>query len=949
MKTNNLLSSFSVLLAIAVFFPNTGTGADEPSSKIRPKARNLKPVKVYILAGQSNMVGHGIIKADSKRNGGKGSLEYIVNNPTTAKHFRHLMGKNKKWVVRDDVLIRYQNRFGPLTVGYGAKKDRIGPEFGFGLVMGDHLENQVLIIKTCWGGKSLIKDFRPPGAGGETGPYYTLMIKQVRETLDNLNKYCPGYNGQGYEIAGFGWHQGWNDGLNKKAVAEYEDNLAHLIKDLRKEFRVSNLPVVIAVSGFGGRKQKIDRRIGIVQAQFAVAKRPEFKNTVIAVETRDFFRPANESPSKQGYHWNTNAETYYLIGEAMGKAMCRLSLKKVQHIIDTHIHLYDPRRPDGIPWPPKDDKVLYKPHLPEDYKRVAKPAGVTGVIIAEASDRLEDNRWVLDLVKGDDFFVALVGNIDPYRKDFGKHLEKLRQDPRFVGIRARIQNKKINYRDPQVLANFRQLADANLTLDILMNGEGVETIQEIDRLAQAIPKLHIVVNHVLGYNIDGKRPDEKWIAAVMRLAKNDNVYVKVSGLYQRCTAQPASKDPDHYRSLLDILWQTFGRDRLIYGSNWPCTKKSGDYASFLTLVHTYFADKGQEACERYFWKNAARAYRLNVMAKVKDKSQPTSTPFNNVRLERTLKLLQHSADTYIKNRKCFTCHHQALPAMTIALARDRGFAVDDEAAKAQSGFTHRYFTDRRSNLRKGKGVPGGAYTAGYALVSLHADGWKADKTTTDMVEYLFRKQRKDGCWPINTHRPPLEDSHFTATALTIRGVQLYASDAQKTEAKDRIDKAGDWLRKAKPKTNEDWTFYLFALKWSGAETCEIQSCVEKILGQQNKDGGWSQLPKMNSDAYATGQILVALHQAGGLKISDKAYQRGVKYLQDSQLEDGSWLVKTRSRPFQTYFESGFPHEKSQWISICATSWATMALVLTQEPTVQTPKVISSAEKSVDNP
>ncbi|MGF1579043.1 MAG: amidohydrolase family protein [Gemmataceae bacterium] len=287
---------------------------------------------------------------------------------------------------------------------------------------------------------------------------------------------------------------------------------------------------------------------------------------------------------------------------------------KVKHIIDSHIHLYDPRRPKGIPWPPRNDKVLYKPHLPKDFKRVAKPAGVTGVIIAEASDRLEDNRWVLDLVKRDDFFVALVGNIDPYRKDFGKQLKQLKQDPRFVGIRARIQNKKINYRDPQVLANFRLLAKANLTLDILMNGEGVETIQEMDRLARSIPKLRIVVNHVLGYNIDGKQPGKKWIAAAKKLAKNSNVYVKVSGLYQRCTIQPATRELKHYRPLLDILWDSFGSERLIYGSNWPCTKRSGDYASFLKLVHSYFAEKGQAACEQYFWKNATKVYNLKTSA-----------------------------------------------------------------------------------------------------------------------------------------------------------------------------------------------------------------------------------------------------------------------------------------------------------------------------------------------
>lgn len=283
-----------------------------------------------------------------------------------------------------------------------------------------------------------------------------------------------------------------------------------------------------------------------------------------------------------------------------------------QHIIDTHIHLYDTAREEGVPWPPANDKVLYKPHMPAEFKRVAQAAGVTGVVIVEASHRLDDNRWVLELVENDPFFVGLVGNIDPYSEQFEKHLKQLQGDPRFVGIRARVPGKKLDYQDKRLLANFRQLSEAKLTLDVLMNGEGTETILEVHRLAQAIPDLNIVVNHVLGYNIDGNAPDEAWQQAVNTLAENPNVYVKVSGLYQRCTAQPAPHNVDHYTSLLDVLWLNFGSERLIYGSNWPCTKKSGDYASFVRLVDTYFQRKGQAARERYFWKNAVKAYRLNL-------------------------------------------------------------------------------------------------------------------------------------------------------------------------------------------------------------------------------------------------------------------------------------------------------------------------------------------------
>lgn len=285
-------------------------------------------LKVFVLAGQSNMEGAGAVGMNPKsKNGGQGSLEYLVKNEKSAPRFGHLVDKKGEWGVRDDVFVRYGNRSGGLKPGFGARSSAIGPELGFGTIVGNGLEEPVLLIKTAWGGKSLHKDFRPPGAGGEVGPFYKEMLKQVKETFDNLKTHYPAYDGKGYEIAGFGWHQGWNDGLNKKSVAEYEENLAHLIRDLRKEWKKPDLPVVIAVSGFGGRKQKIDRRLGIIAAQHGVAKRPEFKDSVNSVETRDFFRPPEVSPSRQGYHWNGNAETYYLIGESMGKAMLQL-LKK---------------------------------------------------------------------------------------------------------------------------------------------------------------------------------------------------------------------------------------------------------------------------------------------------------------------------------------------------------------------------------------------------------------------------------------------------------------------------------------------------------------------------------------------------------------------------------------------------------------------------------------------
>jgi len=306
------------LLAVCVILPSWTPAV----------AQDGKPVKVFILAGQSNMQGHGIVKAEAKRNGGKGSLEFLVKDAASAKRYKHLVDKDGKWITRDDVWITYLDKKGPLTVGYGASENMIGPELGFGLVVGDACKEQVLLIKMCWGGKSLGKDFRPPSAGGEVGPYYNEVVKGVKDVLANLKTLFPGYKGQGYELVGFGWHQGWNDRVNQAFNDEYEKNLTHFIRDIRKDLGIKNLPFVIAETGMTGPDEKHPRALSLMQAQAAVAAYPEFKGNVAFVPTKNFWRSKEASPSGQGYHWNSNAETYYLIGQAMGEAMVKLGRGK---------------------------------------------------------------------------------------------------------------------------------------------------------------------------------------------------------------------------------------------------------------------------------------------------------------------------------------------------------------------------------------------------------------------------------------------------------------------------------------------------------------------------------------------------------------------------------------------------------------------------------------------
>lgn len=283
-------------------------------------------VKVFILAGQSNMEGHGRVASDS--NEGRGSLERLANGPDADPRFAGLVGDDGEWIARDDVKIWYLGRTGDLRPGFGVREDRIGPELGFGQVVGDAFDEPVLLIKLAWGGKSLGQDFRPPSSGGEIGPYYKEVIEKTKQVMADAPKLFPELAGKRLELAGFGWHQGWNDRVNQAFNDEYEKNLANLIRDVRKDLDAPALPFVVAETGMSGREETHPRALSLMKAQAAVADYDEFRGNVAFVGTRDFFRPKEESPSGQAYHWNENAETYYLIGEAMGQAMVGLAEKK---------------------------------------------------------------------------------------------------------------------------------------------------------------------------------------------------------------------------------------------------------------------------------------------------------------------------------------------------------------------------------------------------------------------------------------------------------------------------------------------------------------------------------------------------------------------------------------------------------------------------------------------
>jgi len=321
---------FVVVALAAPVHPAFAQQAD-PNNPLKQTGKS--PVKVFILAGQSNMEGQGVADLDGPDyNGGKGTLNYVMKDPAKTRLFKHLKDDKGQWTVRDDVWLWYKPedgpvKSGPLTLGftpYGGKH-HFGPELQFGHVMGNYFTNQVLLIKTAWGGRSLYKDFRPPSSGGQVGPYYTKMIAEVREALANLKNDFPGYDSGGYELAGFVWYQGWNDGCDpKNAVPEYETNLVNLIRDVRKELNVPGLLIVIGELT-GPWVQAEGAWAALRQAQAGAAARPEFKGKVRFVETHNFVRKPEDSPCPgHGHHEFANAETYFLVGNALGQGMKKL-------------------------------------------------------------------------------------------------------------------------------------------------------------------------------------------------------------------------------------------------------------------------------------------------------------------------------------------------------------------------------------------------------------------------------------------------------------------------------------------------------------------------------------------------------------------------------------------------------------------------------------------------
>jgi L-fuconolactonase len=278
-------------------------------------------------------------------------------------------------------------------------------------------------------------------------------------------------------------------------------------------------------------------------------------------------------------------------------------------VVDTHTHFYDPNRPEGVPWPPKDDPVLHRPVYPQEFQELTQRHGVTGTVVVEASPWIHDNQWILDLAEKNDFILGFVGNIKPGRAEFVPQLRRYTANPIFRGIRIGVWEPTPLTDNPDLLRDLKHLAARDLSLDILTSPD---RLPDVARLAAAIPSLRIIVDHCANVPVDGQTPAAIWLDGLKACASHRNIFMKVSGLVEGTgrTKGDAPAQLAFYRPVLDAVWQAFGEQRVLYGSNWPVCARFAPYERVFSLVAEYFHQKGEGAAENYFSRNAVRAYRI---------------------------------------------------------------------------------------------------------------------------------------------------------------------------------------------------------------------------------------------------------------------------------------------------------------------------------------------------
>ncbi|WCJ58045.1 amidohydrolase family protein [Fontisphaera persica] len=288
-----------------------------------------------------------------------------------------------------------------------------------------------------------------------------------------------------------------------------------------------------------------------------------------------------------------------------GWAAAKPAAAKVTYV-DCHTHIYDPTRPQGVPWPPREEGRLYRPVLPAHLRKVSAKHRVTGTIIVEASEWLADNDWVLEQAAKDKFILGVVGRLALEDPEFEPQLRRLSRNPLFRGIRVRggASPKAAEKTAERALG---LLADFNLTLDFNCLPTQLPVAAQV---ARQNPRLRIVINHLANVTIDGKAPPAAWVDAMKAVAEHERVFLKVSGLVEGTRRDDfrAPRELDYYRPVLDAATEIFGVNRLIFGSNYPVSELFAPYATVIGLIEQYFGEKGPQTLQLVAAENSRRAY-----------------------------------------------------------------------------------------------------------------------------------------------------------------------------------------------------------------------------------------------------------------------------------------------------------------------------------------------------
>ena len=278
-------------------------------------------------------------------------------------------------------------------------------------------------------------------------------------------------------------------------------------------------------------------------------------------------------------------------------------------ILDTHTHFYDPTRPEGVPWPGKGEPLLYRPVLPPEFLKLGAPLGVTETVVVEASPRIEDNQWLLDLAAKHPVIRGVVGRLIPTDDRFLEHLARFTKSPKFRGIRITHDDVKAALTTPAVLDRLKKFAEARLILDV--NG-GPDLPADVARLAKSLPELTIVLNHMGNVQIDGKAPPQKWVEGIQAAGAQPNVACKLSALVDS-TRRPkmAPRDLAFYLPVTTVVADAFGPERLMFGSNWPVSDLYAPFEVVVRLAQEFVEQKLPRARAKIFRENAVRLYRLD--------------------------------------------------------------------------------------------------------------------------------------------------------------------------------------------------------------------------------------------------------------------------------------------------------------------------------------------------